>query len=341
MSEKYLKETFTRNSPDKLSGLGIGKITKIKEWLEEFQITSYTINDDFSIDCNDTVMIGHKNLKYLPEFIQFRNILGNFWIEQIGLRSLRGCPIYIEGDFDCQNNDLIDLKFAPTYIEETFRLYGNHIPISEVNKFKNNSNNKWHYLSSDYGHENAEYMNESFKNGDNKLNNLGVGKSKLIKDWLEKYGIINYTINKDYTIDVKGDVMLVNIDIAVLPDFIQFNKIRGSFSVSLNDFTSLRGCPYEVDFNFWCNYNHLKSLEFAPKKVGANFGINNGLIKSLKYCPEYVGADFYCKNNLIENSEINLKYLGGRIYMQSDFLSIKDEMLLEHNPVLESKIIWG
>jgi len=340
MTKKYVNETFTRDTPNKLSGLGIGKITKIKEWLERYEISGYNINDDLSIDCNSTVMLGHKNLKYLPEFIQFRNILGSFWIEQTGLRSLRGCPSYIEEDFDCQNNDLVDLKFAPLYVEDTFRCFGNHIPSSEISRFKADKKYKWNYLSSDHGNTHVEHLIESFTKGDNKINGLGIGRIQLIKDWLEKYEVQNYTINDDYTIDIKGDVEIIRKYLTKFPDFIQFGKIYGTFNCSLNQLKSLRGSPIEVEKDFYSTENMLSSLEFSPKIVGGNFEVVKNLLKTLKGCPESVGNNFWCLENDIEDSEIDLKYLGGKLHINIGELSVMDETRLNNNPVLEFKIEW-
>ena len=66
------------------------------------------------------------------------------------------------------------------------------------------------------------------------LRNSGVGRSKLIKDSLDEYGVKNYTINDDFTIDVNGDVNLEGKDICKFPDYIQFGVVNGSFDCSFN-----------------------------------------------------------------------------------------------------------
>ena len=50
--------------------------------------------------------------------------------------------------------------------------------------------------------------------------NLGLGKEVLIKKWLDKYNIKNYTINDDLTIDVNGSVYLTEYREEYLPDYI-------------------------------------------------------------------------------------------------------------------------
>ena len=121
-----------------------------------------------------------------------------------------------------------------------------------------------------------ESLNElNFERIKDPLGALGIGKRQLIRDWLDKYRITNYTINKDYTID--GDmIILEDIDLKQFPDYIQFGEIvNGGFFCNDNQLITLRGCPRYVRFAFCCNNNNLVSL---------------------KGCPIYVGGDFYCDN---------------------------------------------
>lgn len=108
-----------------------------------------------------------------------------------------------------------------------------------------------------------------------------------IKDWLDYYYIRNYTINKDLTVDINGNVDLsikeviedgVDGCIALeklekIP--VQFNKINGWFDCSDNNLISLKGCPKIVDGNFYCHHNKLKTLEFSPKIVLGDFNFND------------------------------------------------------------------
>ena len=89
-----------------------------------------------------------------------------------------------------------------------------------------------------------------------------------IKGLCYKYGIKNYTINSDGTIDVDGDVNLSNYrnrpmgglpcsKLKKLP--LKFRKVNGFFNCSGNELISLVGSPISVgDFN--CSYNKLNSL---------------------------------------------------------------------------------
>jgi hypothetical protein len=90
-----------------------------------------------------------------------------------------------------------------------------------------------------------------------------------IDEICKKYGIINYTINQDDSIDVDGYVDLRNYKLTELP--LKFNKVSGRFNCSYNKLTSLEGCPNYVGDTFYCSYNDLTSLESAPNYVGGKF----------------------------------------------------------------------
>ena len=113
----------------------------------------------------------------------------------------------------------------------------------------------------------------------------------------KKYGIKNYTINKDGSIDVDGHVDFFNEKLTKLP--LKFNKVNGYFSCANNKLTSLEGCPKEVNGSFYCSYNKLTSFEFAPKIIRVEFICWNNNIKSFEYFPSYVKSNFYCSGNPI------------------------------------------
>ena len=83
------------------------------------------------------------------------------------------------------------------------------------------------------------------KKMDNPLGALGIGRKKMIEDWLEEQQIYAYhIINDDYSIDItEYGVDIRSIGLNVFPDYIQFNKINGFFNCCHNNLTSLRGCP--------------------------------------------------------------------------------------------------
>ena len=116
----------------------------------------------------------------------------------------------------------------------------------------------------------------------------------------KQYGITNYTINSDGSIDVNGDVYLWSRRLTELP--LRFNKVSGSFDCSSNNLTSLNGSPKWIGGWFSCQYNQLTSLEFSPDYVGGWFDCRwNNLTNN--YCDTEIGDDFYTslKDGLIIN----------------------------------------
>ena len=106
----------------------------------------------------------------------------------------------------------------------------------------------------------------------------------------KQYGIENYTVNDDGSIDVDGDVNLYNKGFVELP--LTFNKVTGWFDCGRNNLTSLKGCPRWIGGGFSCRSNNLTSLEFSPDYVGSNFWCRyNNLTDN--YCDTEIGGNFY------------------------------------------------
>ena len=80
-----------------------------------------------------------------------------------------------------------------------------------------------------------------------------------IRKICKKYGIYDYTINNDGSIDVNGSVDLTHNRLKKLP--LKFNYIGGNFNCSYNNLTTLEGSPKQVDGYFDCENNDLTSLE--------------------------------------------------------------------------------
>ena len=113
----------------------------------------------------------------------------------------------------------------------------------------------------------------------------------------KKYGIRNYTINDDGSIDVDGEVDLSRRNLTKLP--LKFRNVSGTFACHINELTSLEGAPKFVGRHFSCSRNLLKSLEGAPKFVDGEFSCGYNQLISLKGSPKSVGGSFYCQYNMI------------------------------------------
>ncbi len=129
-------------------------------------------------------------------------------------------------------------------------------------------------------------------------------KQRLI---CSKYGIKNYTINSDGSIDVNGNVDLSMKYLTSLP--LKFNRVTGNFKCiglyweSNAKLTTLEGSPRIVGGDFLCSQNQLTSLEGAPEEVGGNFQCIYNELTSLQGAPKKVGGDFYCEYNRLTSLE--------------------------------------
>ena len=110
-----------------------------------------------------------------------------------------------------------------------------------------------------------------------------------------KYGIKKYTINKDGSIDVDGDVNLNFRNLSTIP--IKFGRVTSNFNCSNNNLTSLENCPIHVGGYFNCSNNKLTSLSGSPIHIGNHFECGNNQLTSLEGGPINIGGDYYCDCN--------------------------------------------
>jgi hypothetical protein len=116
-----------------------------------------------------------------------------------------------------------------------------------------------------------------------------------------KFGIENYTINEDGSIDVDGNVSLSSQGLTELP--LRFRNVTFNFWCSNNNLTSLVGSPQSVGGDFLCFNNKLTSLAGCPQNVGGDFFCYNNKLKTLEGCPKSVGESFHCQNNQLMTLE--------------------------------------
>ena len=74
----------------------------------------YNINFDGSVDVPGNVNLEFANLSKIP--INFNKVDGNFTVHGNHLKSLKGCPKEVGDNFDCSNNKLTTLKYAPIVV---------------------------------------------------------------------------------------------------------------------------------------------------------------------------------------------------------------------------------
>ena len=108
----------------------------------------------------------------------------------------------------------------------------------------------------------------------------------------KQYGIENYTINGDGSIDVNGDVNLAFCEHKNKKLPLNFNNVSGDFFCGRNNLTSLKGCPRWIGDWFDCGNNNLTSLEFGPVYVGTWFDCRYNQLTD-NYSDTEIGGDFY------------------------------------------------
>jgi hypothetical protein len=135
----------------------------------------------------------------------------------------------------------------------------------------------------------------------------------------KEYGIKNYTISPDGTVDVDGDVKLYKKDLKALP--LKFGKVSGYFHCGYNQLTTLEGSPKEVGGDFYCYNNQLTTLTGAPKEVGGNFYCYNNQLTTLEGAPKEVAGRFDCSSNQLTTLEGAPKEIGGNFYCGNNQLT--------------------
>ena len=133
--------------------------------------------------------------------------------------------------------------------------------------------------------------------------------TKNIENICQEWGIENYTINGDGTVDVDGIVDLSRRNLSKL--HLKFGRVTGNFYCYNNKLTTLEGCPGEVGGNFYCHNNYLTTLEAGPVKVGGSFYCSNNKLTTLEGGPQEVVGHFDCYNNQLTTLEGGPRELGG------------------------------
>jgi len=331
INESFIKSEKNLSNEKKLSTLGVGKIQLIRNWLDEYGVNDYTINDDMTIDLvgssfkNHDLQLHSKLLHEFPDYIQFGTVKGWVDLRDNKLTSLRGCPHTVGSFFDCAYNKLTSLKYGPSkvggdyecfnnlnlislegapdtiYPTYTFNCSGTKLSMDTIIEYK--KKNKIYgkiasnYVGVDYEKINNPSLYETFIQGkENKLSSLGIGKVSKIELFMEKLSEViwskfTWTMNSDFSIDIN----VVNDNSFNLPD----------------DFGDL---PDFIQFNtingsFDCSACKLTTLKGMPLKVTGDFKCHNNNLTSLKYAPIIIGGLFTCYNNHLLSLENVINYL--------------------------------
>ena len=156
----------------------------------------------------------------------------------------------------------------------------------------------------------------------------------------KKWGIENYTINDDVSIDVDGNVNLAydlyREELTKIP--LKFGNIIGDFECDRNQLITLKGSPKSVVGNFDCSGNQLTSLEYCPESVGGNFDCHSNQLTSLEGLPE-IGGYINCRRNQITDFRGVSEFFEGLFYCEGNPIEEIYTLFLQENWVDDSKCI--
>lgn len=86
----------------------------INAFCRKMKIKRYTINEDNSVDVEDSVCLNEINLGEIP--IQFGEVNGSFKCKNSGLTTLKGCPRVVRWNFICTSNKITSLEHGPVRV---------------------------------------------------------------------------------------------------------------------------------------------------------------------------------------------------------------------------------
>ena len=155
-----------------------------------------------------------------------------------------------------------------------------------------------------------------------------------------EYGINDYTINPDGSIDVDGSVILSSELLTIIP--IKFGTITRDFDCDRNQLTSLEGSPKKVGGYFDCHNNQLTSLVGCPEVIGGDFDCSRNELKSLVGCPEIIGDNFYCRENQITDFKGVPEFFEGLFYCEENPIEeIYRLFIQEDKHITDFSLLYG
>ena len=259
-----------------------------------------------------------KNLSYAP-----KEVKGSFDCSNNQIDSIKGMPRSIKGFFKCSTNKIATLKGGPKYVDADFDCSENLIerliggPVSVGHDYICHKNNltdldgvadeigsdlvtdiRLNHLTSTFNEEEKTWRYK----GSEVISHIykpivALTNVDDISRWLRKHEIKNFTILKDNSVNVHGDVRLADKLTNLLKLPLNFNIVEGDFDIGDNELTSLEGSPKKVTGSFMAHKNEIFSLKGGPKEVGGSFIILHNNITSLEFSPSVVKEDFICSHN--------------------------------------------
>ena len=272
-------------------------------------------NEVGDFDCSHNRL---ENLSYAP-----KEVKGSFDCSFNEINSIKGTPRTIKGFFKCSHNKILTLKGGPKYVDTFFDCSDNSIerltggPVSVGHDYICSRNNltdldgvsdeigwdlvtdiRLNHVTSNFNPEEkiwkykgSEVIAHIYKPI------VALTNVDEISSWLKKHEIRKFTILKDNSVNVHGDVRLGDKLANLLKLPLNFNIIEGDFDIGDNELTSLEGSPKKVTGSFMAHKNEIFSLKGGPKEVGGSFVILHNNVTSLEHSPSLVKEDFICSHN--------------------------------------------
>ncbi len=124
-------------------------------------------------------------------------------------------------------------------------------------------------------------------------------KQKEIQFICEHYGIENYTINENLTVDINGDFIFNHI-VTKLP--IKLNKVSGNIYINNCGLTTLEGLPEYIN-DIELTGNRLTNLIGFPKHCNGNIDLSNNQLTSLEGIPKGINGNLTLYKNKLTNTD--------------------------------------
>jgi len=140
-----------------------------------------------------------------------------------------------------------------------------------------------------------------------------------------------YSISKDGSVSVKGNIIVENDDnLSSIP--FKFKNIQGDFIIKGCKIQHLTNSPDTVSGDFIVSSNDLFDLIDGPHYVGGNYDCSDNILTTLKGSPESILHDFNCSENLIQT----LKGAPKRVWGIFDCTKNKYLTTLDNAPICDN-----
>jgi len=135
LSESLFEYLSFKEESDPIKDMGIGIEKQIHIWLLENTAVAkedyVLVSPNFEINTYNTVNLANLGLKEIPEFINFKYVMGGFHCDHNELTSLRGTPKILSGTFIASWNKLTNLIDGPGEVKGSYLVSHNELTSLE------------------------------------------------------------------------------------------------------------------------------------------------------------------------------------------------------------------